>query len=292
MKRVTGIMLIILGCLAGCTKKPSAQHVNHEEQFKIPVSSIRALPIDVCKSLRVLGEIKAADSVAIHPKVNGKLAEYAVKSGTEIKKGDIIAYIDRDEVGYTYNKAPILSPIFGVVSTLPLDEGSAVWPDTAIAYIMNIDRVKAVFALPERYRSAVEVGQKVDIHIDALNQSHVAEISEIDPHIDPSTHAFKLKVKIDNPNKELIPGMFASGDIILKTFADSIMVPEEAIVALKGEWYIYKVASELATLQKVKLGLRKEGKVQILEGVAAGDLVIIGGNHKVSDGKMVKNKIL
>jgi len=291
MTRAVGIMIIVLVCLAGCTKKPIVQQA-HEEQPKIPVSSVRILPTEVCKSLRVLGEIKAADSVTIHSKVNGKLMEYVVKSGTEIKKGEVIAYVDRDEVGYTYNQAPILSTISGIVSSLPLDEGSAVRQDLAIAYIMNIDHVKAVFNLPERYRSVVKVGQKVTVHIDLLNQSHVAVISEIDPLIDPSTHAFKFKVKIDNPKKELIPGMFASGDIILETFTESIMVPEEAIVALKGEWYIFKVASETAMLQKVKLGLRQEGKVQILDGVAAGDLVIIGGNHKVSDGKMVKNKIL
>lgn len=292
MKQATSILLISLCCLTGCSKKNDTPQISLEDICKIPVSSIRALPTEVCTSLKVLGEIQAADSVAIHPRVSGKLIEYLVACGTEIKKEDLIAYVDRDEVGYTYNKAPIFSPISGVVSTLPLDRGSAVWPDTPVAYVMNIDHVKATFNLPERYRSVVKTGLKVDIHIDALKQNFRVEVSEVDPWIDPATHSFKMKVKIDNPKKELIPGMFAKGEVILETFAESIMVPEEAIVALKGEWYIYKVACEQAILQKVLLGVRKEGRVQILEGVASGDLVIIGGNHKVSDGKMVKNTVL
>ncbi len=223
--------------------------------------------------------------------MNGKLVDYLVKSGSDIKKGDLLAYIDRDEVGYKYNHAPIYCPIAGIISSLPLNQGSEVRHDTPIGYVVNIDKVHAVFSLPEIYRYVVKTGQKVNICTNSLDKTiYTAEVHEIDPLIDPSTHSFTLKVLLPNPNKSLIPGMFASGELVLETIADSIMLPEEAIVALQGEWYIYKIVSEQALLKKVKLGLRKEGKVQILEGVEPGDLVIVGGNHKVSDGQKIKNK--
>ena len=289
MKQFIIIAILTALCFAGCSKKHSP--TESLEDLKIPVSSVEAKSTPIVKSLRVLGEIKAVDSVAIYSKVTGKLVNYLIKNGNDIKKGDLIAYIDRDEVGYKYNQAPVYCPIGGIISSLPLNQGGEVRHDTPIGYVVNIDNVHAVFSLPETYRSVVNVGQKVEVCINSLDKNcYVAEVSEMDPLIDPSTRSFSFKVLLHNPNKILIPGMFASGDLILKTIADSIMLPEEAIVALQGEWYIYKIASEQAILKKVKLGLRKEGKVQILEGVESGDLVIVGGNHKVSDGQKVRNK--
>jgi len=291
MINVLSLILMLALCLVGCSKKSSDEQ--SLEKPSVAVSCVEAKPANIAKSIRVQGKLKATDSIAVYSKVQGKLVEYAVKNGYEVKKGDLIAYIDRDEVGYKYNQAPVYSPISGIISSLPLDLGSEIRLDTPIGYIVNIDHVNAVFTLPERYHSVVRVGQKSEVVIDSLDRSsYQFEVSEIDPLIDPISHSFTFKVKMENPNKKLIPGMFASGDIILETFEESILIPEEAIVALQGEWYIYKVATDQALLQKVKLGLRKEGRVQILEGVEPGDLVIVGGNHKVSDGQKVKNKIL
>ena len=289
MKCLMTVAILAVLCLASCSKTSSLPE--NPEDVKISVAAVEAKPAPLVRSLRVLGEIKAADSVAIFSKVNGKLVDYQIKNGSDIKKGDLLAYIDRDEVGYKYNQAPVYSPIAGIVSSLPLNQGSEVRPETPIGYVVNIDKVHAVFSLPESYRGVVKVGQKVEIGVNSLDKScYTADVSEMDPLIDPTTHSFTFKVLLNNPNKMLIPGMFASGDLILETFPNSIMVPEEAIVALQGEWYIYKIASEQALLKKVKLGLRKEGNVQILEGVEPGDLVIVGGNHKVSDGQKVRNK--
>jgi membrane fusion protein (multidrug efflux system) len=289
MKRLITFSVLAALCVAGCSKKPPS--AENPDNLKIPVSSVEAKPTPLTKSIRALGMIKAVDSVAVYSKVNGKLVDYLIKNGSDVKKGDLIAFIDRDEVGYKYNQAPVYCPIGGVISSLPLNQGSEVRPDTPIGYVVNIDKVHVVLSLPESYRGVVKLGQKVEIHIHSLDKSsYLAEVHEIDPLIDPSTHSFTFKVLLDNPNKTLIPGLFVSGNLILETIAESIMLPEEAIVALQGEWYIYKIVSEQALLKKVTLGLRKEGKVQILSGVEPGDLVIVGGNHKVSDGQKIRNK--
>lgn len=289
-KRMITALLAAL-CIAGCSKQQPPQE--NPEELKISVASVEAKPSAIAKSIRVHGEIKAADSVAVFSKVSGKLADYLLKNGTDIQKGDLLAYIDRDEVGYKYNQAPVYCPMGGIISSLPLTQGSEVRPDTPVGYVVNIDKVKAVFSLPESYRSVVRVGQTVEVCIHSLDKTcYTAEVSELDPLIDPATHAFTFKVLLNNPDKRLIPGMFASGELILETLAMSIMLPEEAIVALQGEWYIYTIASEQALLKKVKLGLRKAGRVQILEGVEPGELVIVGGNHKVSDGQKVRSKPL
>lgn len=282
-------IFMILISLTGCSKQKESSDKPKEEQA-IPVSSMHTETERLCYTLKVLGEIQPEAAIAVYSKVNGKLFEYAVKSGSKIKKGDLIASIDRDEIGYKYQVAPVISPISGVVSSLPLGNGSEVRGETAVGYIVNIDPVKVVFSLPDRYRSLVKVGQQVSIETD--RGIFLGEINEIDPLIDITSHAFSLKVRIENPEHQLIPGMFVKGEIILNTFDQALMIPEEAILPMRGEWFVYTISSGQAILKKVVLGLRQAGKVQIVDGIRPGDEVILGGNHKVSEGKKVRQKVL
>jgi membrane fusion protein (multidrug efflux system) len=270
--------------LAGCTKEKLPNEAAEEPITPVSVFQVKAETVS--KTLRLHGEIEAADYVAVFSKVSGKLLDYTVKRGEEIKKGDLIAHVDRDEVGFQYNQAPVYSPISGIVSSLPLHHGSEVTSATPIGTIMNAETVKAVFNLPERYRSHVKVGQSVTLVMNGETMS--ACVSEINPLIDPLSHSFKIEARLENREKKIIPGMFAAGELVLETFEKSILVPEEAILPVNGEWFIYTMASGQAFLKKVKLGLRKEGRVQVLSGVELGDLVIVGGNHKVSDGQKVR----
>ncbi len=284
------LALFLALAVVGCGSKEPPEKESNEEEAVI-VSSMDVTPQDVTNSLHLVGEIKAIEHVALHSKVNGKLASYAVQKGKRVNKGDLVASIDRDEVGYTFNQAPVYSSLTGVVASLPLDEGSEVRMDQPIAYVMNMDQVKVVFDLPERYRNAVKVGQKVVVH--TLDQVVVeANVSDIDPLIKRDSHTFTIEAKMDNEMGSLLPGMFATGELVLETFEKSVLLPEEAITAIQGEWFIYKVMDEHAVLQKIKTGMRKEGMVQIEEGVCPGDHVIVGGNHKVKDGQKVKSAAL
>lgn len=286
MKRAIGFAILVL--LTGCTQERLPKEIAQE--VAVPVSVVQVRTEKVTKSLRLHGEIAAADYVAVFSKVSGKLVDYSVKSGDEVKKGELIASIDRDEVGFQYNQAPVYTPLTGVVSSLPLHQGSEVGPSTPVGYIMNIDTVKAVFYLPERYRNQVKVGQSIEIAMDSLEgRSLQTQVCEINPLIDPGAHSFKIEARLENPHKEIVPGMFATGELVLKTFEESVLVPEEAILPVNGEWFIYTMTSEQAVLKKVELGLRQKGRVQVLSGIEPGDFVIVGGNHKVSDGQKVRS---
>ena len=283
MKQILFALFILIGLTTACDKKQVA--TISEELLPVRVHSVEVLPEDVLDTLSVLGEVEAQEHVAIYPKLRGKLASYAVQKGQPVQKGDLIAYIDRDEVGYQYHQAPVYSPLSGIVSAKPLDLGSEVRPDTVIGKIMNIETVKTVFSVPDRYLDQIRLGQRMDVSVgDAL---YVALVSEITPIIDPATRSFTVIAKIDNPQAQLHPGMFARAEIVLKTMKDSILVPEEAVIAMGGRWHVFKIVEGVALLEEVKLGLRKPGKVQILDGVKAQDHIITHGNHKVAEKQRV-----
>lgn len=278
--------------LTSCRHESTEEVADIEVENEITVSAIEASTKQFSHSLHLVGEVKAAEHVALFSKVQGKLASYLVQKGEQIEKGEVVASIDRDEVGYTFKQAPVTSPLSGVIASLDLDEGSEV-QHQPIGYVMNIDDVKVVFDLPERYRSTVFVGQDIEIQIEAIHHPvFYAQVTAIDPLINPHTHTFTIEANIENKTHTLLPGMFATAELILERFEKSILLPEEAITAIRGEWFIYKMEEAHAVLQKIELGMRKEGMVQILEGVNPGDKIIVGGNHKVSNGQKVKSATL
>ena len=116
--------------------------------------------------------------------------------------------------------------------------------------------------------------------------------SGLTPFIDSATHSFIVETHLDNSRGFLLPGMFASAEVILRNISDSVLLPEEALFAIAGRWCVFKVIDDVAVLEEVMLGLRKPGKVQILSGVEIGDTIVTHGNQKVKDGQQIKSSLL
>jgi membrane fusion protein (multidrug efflux system) len=92
-----------------------------------------------------------------------------------------------------------------------------------------------------------------------------------------------------NPESLLRTGMFARARIVLKERASAVMVPEEALYPMGADIYVYKIVEGKAMRTKVVTGLRREGRVEITDGITAGDLVVTAGQIKLArDGTEVR----
>jgi membrane fusion protein (multidrug efflux system) len=169
--------------------------------------------------------------------------------------------------------------------------------------IVNIEDVAAVFVdfrLPERFQSKVKNGQKAQVDMDALpGRKFTAVIQAIDPLLDANGRSVGVRACIDNRQNQLRPGMFARVNTVFSEREKAIVVPEEAIVPQAGKQFVIKLLEgadkgtekETKTTQRVevKIGIRKPGKVEILEGLVEGDEVVTAGQQRVQkDGTSVK----
>ena len=169
--------------------------------------------------------------------------------------------------------------------------------------IVNIEDITAVFVdfrLPERFQTKVKKGQKAQVDMDALpGRKFTAVIQAIDPMLDANGRSVGIRACIDNRQNQLRPGMFARVNAVFSERDKVIVVPEEAIVPQGGKQFVIKLLDgadkgtdkETKTTQRVevKVGIRKPGKVEILEGLVEGDEVITAGQQRVQkDGTTVK----
>ncbi|WDT77637.1 MAG: efflux RND transporter periplasmic adaptor subunit [Candidatus Manganitrophus sp.] len=138
------------------------------------------------------------------------------------------------------------------------------------------------------YLARVEVGQEVQVGVDVYpNQLFEGKIYAIDSRIDNATRTVLVRGRVPNPAGALHPGMFARVTLLLGERENAVFVPEQAVVPMGGDKFVYRVVDGKAVFTKVRLGLRKEGRVEVVEGIGPEETVITAGQMKLFDGAPV-----
>lgn len=271
--------------LAGCQRK---ERMKSEALQAIPVKVTPVELRDISQTLDYVGNIKAQDEAVVYPKVSGKIIEKVKQGGDAVNKGQVIAYIDRDEVGLKFEQSPVESPLSGLIGRVYVDIGENVNPQTPIALVVQMDRVKIDLDIPEKYLPRVSLGQIAQISVDAWPEEKFAgEVSRISPVVDLDTRTAPVEITIDNPGHRLKSGMFARVKLIIQERKNVPVILKEAIMGREPDLYVYVVEEKKAVLKKITLGIRQGPYFEVKEGLKEGDLVVIMGQQRLKDGAPV-----
>lgn len=189
-------------------------------------------------------------------------------------------------------KTNIISPFSGVVSLRNVSAGGYVLPSTLIATMQQIDPIKVEFSVPERYIREIKEGTVVNFGVTNGQETYQAKVYAVDSRIDVNTRTVKVRARSSNPDNRLKPGAFARVEIILNTFEDAILIPSDAILTeMEGE-KVFVTENGIATSKKIKTGIRNENMVQILEGLAPKDTLVLTGLMSIQEGMSIEFKDL
>ena len=184
-------------------------------------------------------------------------------------------------------KTTIRAPFAGVLGLRQVSLGAYLTPGMPVARLTQIDPLHLRFTLPERYRAQVAEGQLVEA-IAATCVPFRAELSVIDPWVDPATRTLRLQAVVPNPDGRLLPGMSVHLRVILERMENALTVPLEAVIHQGTRSAVYTVADDgTAELQPVELGEYLEDRVQVTKGLAPGDVVVAAGHQKLRAGMLV-----
>ncbi len=188
------------------------------------------------------------------------------------------------------SKLEIRAPFSGIVGIRNVSVGDYVKDGTDLVNLEDISSVKVDFRVPERYIDLVQRGQGMEVMVDALpGKPFRARVDAIDPQVDSAGRSALLRGRIDNPEGKLKPGMFARVKLILAERENALVVPEESIVPQGNKVTVWRVVDGKAQRTEVKTGLRRAAKVEIVQGLQAGDLVVTAGQIRLSkDGTPVR----
>ncbi|MGE0496363.1 MAG: efflux RND transporter periplasmic adaptor subunit [Ramlibacter sp.] len=190
----------------------------------------------------------------------------------------------------------IVAPFDGIAGIRSVNIGDYLKDGADIVNIEDMEALYVDFRLPERYQTKARRGQQAVVAVDALpGRKFSAVVQAIDPLVDANGRSVGLRGCIDNRQLQLRPGMFARVTSVFGVRENALVVPEEAIVPQGGRQFVIRLVegpdrdSKLAQRVEVKVGIRQPGRVEIVQGLEPGDLVVTAGQQRVQkDGMAVR----
>lgn len=197
--------------------------------------------------------------------------------------------LQKEVVDQLRKNSTIVSPISGVVTARNFEEGD-LFAAMPILHIMQIDKLKVMANVSEQFYPNVKVGQKVIIEVDIYpGEKFEGHVSRINPALDAATRTFGVEITIPNSNLRLRPGMYARTTFTMGSH-ESVVIDDVAVQKQSGssERFVYVLKDGVAEYRFVRDGRRIGNKVEILDGLKAGEQVAITSFARLMDGRKVE----
>ncbi len=167
------------------------------------------------------------------------------------------------------------APIDGGVRERQVTVGEFRSAGTPVLTIVRTDPLRLRMAVPERAASALRAGQPVRVRVEGDENSYEGKLVRLGAAIDEGNRTLPVEATVANHNGALRPGTFAAADIIVERNEKAIVIPSDAIVTFAGVQKVLLVKDGKAREQRIRTGRRDGDRVEILEGIRAGDVVIV-----------------
>ncbi len=171
----------------------------------------------------------------------------------------------------------------GVVAMLGVRQGQFVSPGNHLMTLASMERVWVLVDLPERDAGLVHAGQPATARLDAYpGQEWTGTVDYIYPELDSRTRTLKLRLRFDNPQRKLQPNMFAEVSITATIASRALLVPSSAVIRdARGDRVVQALGEGAFRIVPVTVGHRAGGHSAILEGLNAGDQVVVDGQFLI-----------
>jgi RND family efflux transporter MFP subunit len=184
--------------------------------------------------------------------------------------------------------ATITSPVTGFVVERNYDAG-AMPGDLPIVVVADLRQMKLEAGVSELEAGRLRVGLKARISVQAKpGQTFHGQLAAIAPEVDERNRHFKIEVRVPNDGRTLLSGMYATARIIEAGATGAVLVPKQAVTTKDGKRVVQKIDGDTVTTVEITEGLGDGTRVQIVKGLAAGDVVLADARRPLAAGAKVR----
>ncbi len=188
-----------------------------------------------------------------------------------------------------YERGFIKAPVSGIVNRLFVDQGEFIGRGDPLAELVNVDRIKINVDVPELDVRYLKKGQDAAVRIDAFPEREIpGKVDFVAFKAAPATKTFKVRVLIENPDREIRPGMIGRVAFVRRVIPEAVTAPLFAILDKSGERVVYVEEDGTAHARTVSLGVIEGDRARITEGLSPGDRLIVRGHTEVEEGMRVE----
>jgi membrane fusion protein, multidrug efflux system len=245
--------------------------------------SVQQADLDRAEANHTLSKSKHERSIDLRNK--GFISSQALDESENNLK---VAQADAELMTARISKTTIRAPFAGTIGLRLVSIGDYVKEGQDLVNLESLDALKVDFRVPELALSLLKDGQTLQITLDALpDKAYDGRVVAINPLIDANGRAVVIRAQVPNTDGKLRPGMFARVRLFTSGSKDTLVVPEESLFPLGEDKYVYKVVDGKALRQRVEIGQRRSGSVEVVNGLGAEDIVVTAGVIKLREGAPV-----
>jgi membrane fusion protein (multidrug efflux system) len=196
--------------------------------------------------------------------------------------------VDIEATKIAISKTEIRAPYRGQVGLRNLSLGTYISPSDIITTLRQVSELKLEFSIPEKYAKEINKGNKVFFKVDGGAQLHTATVIATENSVEQTTRTLRVRAIVNRNHAELVPGIFASVNLLLGKNNNALMVPTQAVIPSARNKQVLVLRKDVAQFVTVETGVRDSVFVQIVNGIKAGDTIITSGLMVVRPNSKVK----
>ena len=274
-----------------------------EQQLNSTQTSLEKLKINVDdaqrnydreKALFDAGAVSQSELDASEKTLNTSKADYnSGQANIEISKASIESAkasveaqkVNIEKLQNDLNNVVIKAPISGVISEKNVNVGQIINQGAVLAKINDISYVFATIQVPQEKINDIKVGKPAEVTLEDNNTVHNGTLDSIDLSGDSTLRVFNCKIKMENSNKELLPGEYAKVNFSNTENNNKVItIPVSSLAGSEGDYYVFINDNGVASKVSVDIGDADENNVEIISGVKEGDEIICTNMSSFKDG--------
>ncbi len=282
--KIKFILIILLFFMTSC-----AQEEAEERTRAFTVTAITPEVRDLSEQISFIGTLRAQEEVKVYPRVEGKIYEKLVRKGQEVEKDATLFTIDRDAVGYRFEKARVEAPITGKISLVYVDVGDRVSPERPVALLQNDRVVKAEIGVGGKDYPRIREEQRAYLRVPSYgHEKFEGIVSEVSPFFDSATHTALIEIEVDNTDGRLKPGMFSEIRIEVDRREDVPTILFDAVLQDGEGEYVYVITDGRAEKRYINTGLVSGTYLEVVSGLEKGEKIAYRGKEFLEENAQVK----
>ena len=198
------------------------------------------------------------------------------------------ASLNKELAEISLNKSLISSPLKGTIKTRHIKVGEFVRKGDKLVEILDIDRILVKVNIPEQEILSIQVGQNVEVALYIMEKkTFLGRVKNIGLEADSSNRTFPVEILVDNKERQLRAGMLARTTFTKNVDQDQIVIPRHTILERDQGRVVYVFEDGKAFRRDITIGLSQLDQVQVVQGLNKGELIVVEGHTKLTDGEEV-----
>jgi RND family efflux transporter MFP subunit len=169
----------------------------------------------------------------------------------------------------------LVAPIGGAIRERRASVGEFLTAGSLVVSLVRIHPLRLRVAVPERDAPAIRIGQEITVRLEGDPALHAGRVVRLSPAIQEQNRTLAVEAEVANRQGMLRPGAFARAEIVVEAARPAVLVPDKAIVTFAGLERVFGVKDGLAVEKRIRTGRRVGDRVEVLEGLAAGEPVVV-----------------